>query len=168
MATINWNDMESAHQEAQKPAPAGRYIMQVKGFTEGKSKDGSPQYRFVWEIAEGPYKGKASFDYVTFNPEKPTSIGMGRATILMMGFRDLAEWGEALLAGTAKDRVLGKRIEAELNVEEYQGRISNKIKQKIRALDGPIEGLATGGLVAPPLASSAEPPVTPVNPLAGI
>ena len=165
MATINWNDMESAHQEAQKPAPAGRYIVQVKGFTEGKSKDGSPQYRFVWEIAEGPYKGKASFDYVTFNPEKPASIGMGRATILMLGFRDLAEWGEALLAGTAKDRVMGKRIEAELNVEEYQGRISNKIKQKIRALDGPVGG----ALVAPPpLSSSAEPLVAPVNPLAGI
>lgn len=166
MATINWDDMENAHQEAQKPAPAGRYIMQVKNATEGKSKEGQyPQIRIVWEVAEGPYKGKAAFDYLTFNPEKPASISMSRAVVLMLGFRDLKEWGEALQAGSALTRVIGKRIEADLIVDEYQGRVGNKIKQKIRALDG-SSSVASGGLVPPPAADA--PLVAPVNPLAGI
>ena len=156
--------METAHQESQKPAPAGRYVMVVKSVKEGMTKEGGyPQFRLVWEIAEGPYKGKAAFDYLTFNPEKPASISMARASIIMLGFRDLAEWGEALQAGSAMDRCLGKRIEADVVTDEWQGRLNNKIKQKIRALDGP--GVADGGLVPPPVAAQAVPMV---NPLAGI
>ena len=162
MPVVSWDDMENAHEEASRPAPEGRYIVQVKTATEAVSNEGKhPQVKLVWEIVEGPYKGKVAFETLTFNMDKPVTISMSRATLQMLGFNDLRVWGET----DPKLRIemlKGKKIEADVNVREWNGRITNNIKNKIRALAGATEA---GIPAAPPLKGK---PAEPVNPLDGI
>lgn len=166
MATINWDEMEKAHEEASRPAPAGRYILEVKSLTEGESKGGDPQIKITWSVAEGPYKGKTAVDYLTFNPDKPATISIARNALNMLGVPDLRAWGQ-IDPQQRTQMFIGKRIEADIEVNEFNGRVTNRIKQKVRAISGSsMGGTVPAGVGTPPPAADA--PAPPVNPLSGI
>lgn len=165
MPTINWDDMEKAHEEASRPAPAGRYVLELKSLTEGESKKGDFQIKIIWQIAEGPYKGKVATEYLTLNPEKPVTISIARNAINMLGVADFKAWGQ-LDPSARKEMFVGRRIEADLETREYNDRVSNNIKQKIRAITGSSTGSLPDGMTPPPRDEST--PAAPVNPLAGI
>lgn len=167
MATINWDEMENAHQEASRPAPAGRYILELKSLSEGESKAGDPQVKITWSVAEGAYKGKTAVDYLTFNPDKPATISIARNALNMLGVPDLRAWGQ-LDPKARTELFIGKRIEADLEINEYNGRTTNRIKQKVRAITGTsMGGTVPSGVGTPPPVDEAV-PSAPVNPLAGI
>lgn len=171
MAVVNWDDMEAAHEAASRPAPAGRYILELKELKEGTSKDGKwVQYTLRWQIADGPFKGKAIWDYLTFNMDKPNTISMARAALQLLGFADLKTWGQIDPKQRAQ-MVVGKRIEADVIEDEYNGRKNNKIKSKLKAVtSGPASSNDPGVGVPtpPPLSDVPAQGAKPVNPLAGI
>jgi hypothetical protein len=162
MATVNWAEMDEAAEEAIKPAPAGTYTIELKSAQDAESTDKKPQVRFNFKIVDGPYKGKTVFHTITFNDEKPNTIVMAREFLATLGFKNLKEWGST----DPKQRlemVVGRRIEAEVQVNEWKGRQSNRVGRVLRGLaSGP--NTVPGGIAPPPL-STGEAPAAPVNPL---
>lgn len=167
MPSINWGDADNAADEVNKPAPDGRYILEVKSVKEGESKNGG-HYQVIiqWAIAEGPSKGKTMTDYLTFNFEKPVTISMARNTAALLGFENFkdANWVNPT---TREKLTIGKRIEADVETNEWNGRKTNRIKQKIRAIAGGSAAAPDGGLTPPPK-NDVPTAAAPTNPMAGI
>lgn len=160
MATANWADMDAAAEEALKPAPEGQYIIEIKSCTEKESSDKKPQFAFNFKIAEGPYKGKTVFHTITFNDEKPTALVMAREFLASIGFKSIADWGNT----DPKQRleiVVGRRVEADVQINEWKGRQSNRVRRVIRGLASGAPN-TPGGIAPPP---PATPSTKPVNPL---
>lgn len=156
MTTINWAELDKAADEAGKPAPDGVYTMVVKKATEGKSKKEDPQLVLVLEVADGPFKGKVAFDYVTFSAE---GADFARQKLAHFGFKSLKEWGETQ---QRTDVITGRRVEVELTTDEYQGKKKNKIKRFVR---GVATAAPSGVSAPPPLASPAAEATKPANPM---
>lgn len=160
MATVNWAEMDEAAEEALKPAPAGTYIIEIKNANEGETAEKKPKVAFTFKVAEGPYKGKTVFHTITFNDEKPTSIVMAREFLSSIGFKNLSEWGNT----DPKQRVemvIGRRVEADVEVNEWKGRRSNRVRRVVRGLASGAPN-TPGGIAPPPPIS---PKTAPVNPL---
>src|SRR5215216_3532520 len=93
MPTMDWQQMAHADDEANKPAPSGTYVIAVEKATWSKSKAGAPQIVLIMKVAEGPYKGKTVWNYLTFDMDNGGAIRMARQFLQMCGL-DFGEFGQ--------------------------------------------------------------------------
>lgn len=157
MASKSWQDMVKQDKESRTPAPAGRYVMEIVKADLGTKKNNAdvPQWRLVCQVAEGSQKGKAAFLYLTFDPQS-NALRMSFDRIRQVGIDPGAH---DFLDPEAKTAFIGRRFEAELSTREYNGNLSNEIKNIVK----PLTSGAPSSVGAPPPASA---PAAPKNPLA--
>lgn len=162
MPALNFNEMAKADDESKLPAPSGRYAMVIdKAEWKISKNSGAHMIQLILRVDEGPYKGKPVWNYLVMDPNNTGAISMARNFLNTVGL-DFSDF-EGKTDQQQIDLLLGKRFEAELNVDEYNGRKSNKLKRLIRGLGG-----KTGSGFTPPPASTpqASGPTSPKNPLA--
>lgn len=162
MASINWQDMAQEEERSREPAPAGRYVLRVDGANWGQSKEKKVMWTVRLKIDEGPQKGKAIWRYLTFEGNA-LSMSRGFLNALGIDFKDLDGKSEQ----EQSDMLIGRRCEAELMIDHFQGQARNKMKgNPVRGLT-PATGSSEPQFAPPPLAGGADKP-TPTNPLDGL
>lgn len=162
MPRMDWDAMATQDDEASKPAPPNVYVMVVEKATWGQSKKGAPQVTMIMRIAEGPFKGKTAWYWLTFDMDNPNTIRMARNFLKLSGvdFGDFGKLGEQ----EQLDFLVGKRYEVDLKVEAFQGEDRNKVKNISKGLAG---GASTEFAPPPPI-PTRDAATQPVNPLDGV
>lgn len=162
MPSLDFNEMARIDDESKQPAPAGRYTIAVeKGEWKTAKKSGAPMVQLLLRVDEGPFKGKPVFNYLTFDTSNAPAIGMARNFLNMCGL-DFGDWAN-LNDQQRIDSLIGKRLEVDLKVDEWEGRKSNKITKLHRGVTGPG---SSGGFTPPPAVPQEGGPAAPKNPLA--
>lgn len=107
------------------PAPVGRYTLRVESAVPVKAaSSGEPMLKVVLKIAEGECAGKAVFQNIMLTDDGEE--GMMR--------KNLKRWIEysgcpSDDAGFDSENLVGCLVDADLNIEEYQGNQKNVIKR---------------------------------------
>lgn len=111
-----------------EPAPVGNYTFTIDAAEAGVSKAGNQKFSITTHIDAGPSANKKVWHDLTLNqdPSKTNS--------LRIFFENMAVFGmpfEWFTAATSDEEIvanlLGKRFQADITIEEWQGKKNNKI-----------------------------------------
>lgn len=151
-----------------EPAPVGKYTFTIDEAKAAVSKAGNQVFRIATHIDAGPSAKKKVWHDLTLNQD-PT-----RTVSLRIFFENMAVFGmpfEWFTAATQDAEIvanlLGKRFEAEVTIEEWQGKKSNKItgytiREATTLADSANEGVPSFG--AAPVVDTWQAPVTAAPP----
>ena len=162
MATKNIGELRELGAKGFTPVPAGPYQTEVTNVTFKLSSNGNPMFNIEHTIAAGPYKGKKVKDNVTLAPSEG-SAGMFFIKMKNLGLDD--QWWDALAqAGVVEidlaapyvaQALIGRPEVIQATVEEYQGRLNNKVGRVLNAVEAQV------ALSAAPVAAAGVPQVAP-------
>lgn len=165
MASRNIGELREMGAKGFQPVPAGPYKTEVTNVTFKQSSNGNPQFTVEHAVAEGPYKGKKIKDFMTLASSE------GSAGVFFMKMKNLGlddAWWDALAqAGVVEidaaapyiaQALIGRPAYIQVRVDEYQGRLNNKVDKVLTAQEAMV---ALSAQPAPAPASPAVPTVQP-------
>lgn len=80
-----WNSTEAAGDYS--PLPAGKYLCVAAGGELGKARTGTPYYRVLFEVAEGPHAGRRVAHDVYLSPK---AIALAKRDLSRLGINSVA------------------------------------------------------------------------------
>ena len=179
MSSTDWKSLKKVGDDAINPAPPGTYVLEVMKADYKKASTGSDMIAMQLKVVDGPSTGKTLFNNVVFTPDSGFALSRFFSTMDSFGITidhlsqligDIPDQFRQLAPG-----LVGRRVNAELKVDVYQGRQKNEIAQWLPAAPGTIQpmlasnngiptpGVSVGGNQAgPPVptmtTTSSEPP----------
>jgi hypothetical protein len=163
MASKNIGELRELGAKGFTPVPAGPYQTEVTNCTFKVSSNGNPMFSIEHTISAGPCKGKKVKDNVTLAPSEG-SAGMFFIKMKNLGLDD-AWWDALAQAGVVEidlaapyvaQALIGRAEVIQATVEEYQGRLNNKVGRVLNAQEAQV------ALSAAPVAAAGVPVVAGV------
>lgn len=159
MATMNWNALRKAAEEAGEstegfvPVPTGTYDVAVAKADVAKFKNGTKEgWKIQFAIDGGPEGGRRVFTNLVISPESPKAVGMLLRQLDALNVRPVLDAGGTLQQVAAA--MLNQKATIEITEREYTGsdgtvKSSNDVKN-IKARTGAIDPVLGARTVATP------------------
>lgn len=82
MAFINFNAADVDPNSSFEPIPAGKYVAAIVDSTTKPTKNGAGEYlELVFEVLEGPYKGRRVWERLTLKHVNDTTVRIARGNL---------------------------------------------------------------------------------------
>ena len=82
MAFINFNAADVNPNSSFEPVPAGKYVAAIVDSTTKPTKNGAGEYlELVFEVLEGPYKGRRVWERLTLKHVNDTTVRNARGNL---------------------------------------------------------------------------------------
>ena len=152
---FDWDEAIKGAKQGFEPLPPTTYDVVVKNAEGKQASTGSPMVKITLEVTSGPYAGRLVWTNLVVKPGSPDSARIFAAKCMAFGLT--AEWLSAskpTFAQTAA-ALIGKRATVEVTQRDYNGRITNDVKNIKPSLGG--SGVPSGvpGPPTPNLPTSA-------------
>jgi hypothetical protein len=139
MATRNLAELAEIGFKGYTPVTAGPYKTEITNVTPKVSSNKNPMVIVEYSIADGPYKGKKVKDQMTFAAESEGSLGVFFGKMRNLGLTK--EWWDQLPAFEGiidavpyvAQALIGRPAYIQVSVNEYQGRLNNKVDKVLSA-----------------------------------
>jgi len=131
MTSINWDDLASRAEEAEKPVSEGKHLFRVTSATATETKDGTPKLSLLLHvIGDDPQVGKSVFGTIVLGGKDPQIRFMfrhlGAFGITSKFLRDNKPSPEQL-AQMLEGRQIGAEIKHTTWEKELQATIKNYV-----------------------------------------
>jgi hypothetical protein len=82
MAFINFNAADVDPNQSFEPIPAGKYVAAIVDSTTKPTKNGAGEYlELVFEVLDGPYKGRRVWERLTLKHVNDTTVRIARGNL---------------------------------------------------------------------------------------